>query len=284
MLITWHLAIDKYSPESPDHLALPSDSNCSSLARTSVPATLVTLLHPTSEAKLLHAVTGCLRNLSVCKEARELLCSLFLPQACCELLLHLTSTSEHTVTPKLVATLRLVTQGQADECRGLGARPDMLACLVSISQFSLVPALAIETARLVASIVRYSEEPATLAACLQAEGCLPLLTSLLNSPHPQLVNEVVVVLAVACAASPPHPSLTSSLDLPFLAARLAATLRLATCPPEVKANVVRVVAALVSWGSEEVMEELRGGDGDLRGAVEQFDAQSDVARKVLQVL
>ena len=93
-----------------------------------------------------------------------------------------------------------------------------------------------------------------------------------------------MVLAVACAASPPHPSLTSSLDLPFLAARLAATLRLATCPPEVKANVVRVVAALVSWGSEEVMEELRGGDGDLRGAVEQFDAQSDVARKVLQVL
>ena len=94
----------------------------------------------------------------------------------------------------------------------------------------------------------------------------------------------MVVLAVACAASPPHPTLTTSLDLPFLAARLASTLRLATCPPEVKANVVRVVAALVAWGREEVLEELRGGEGDLRGAVEQFDAQSEVARRVLEVL
>ena len=132
--------------------------------------------------QVLHAVTGCLRNLAVCKAARESLCSLFLPQVsrlevvlCCyshsiatqpyswilsssllscngralviiiilvlllllilmirmlsqqqsschppppphaqaasELLLHLSSTSNHTVTPKLIAALRLVTQG-----------------------------------------------------------------------------------------------------------------------------------------------------------------------------
>ena len=30
--------------------------------------------------QVLHAVTGCLRNLAVCKAARESLCSLFLPQ------------------------------------------------------------------------------------------------------------------------------------------------------------------------------------------------------------
>ena len=148
----------------------------------------------------------------MCREARELLCSLFLPQvhlhlhtrtpahlhtrtctsqACCELLLHLSSTSEHTVTPKLVGTLRLVTQGLAGECRALGARwatrlpppptstkspekastchpaprPDLLACLVSISQFSLVPALAIETARLLASIVRWCTSAPSYCSC-----------------------------------------------------------------------------------------------------------------------
>ena len=96
------------------------------------------------------------------------------------------STSNHTVTPKLVAALRLVTQGEKAACKQLGQRQDLLACLVSISQFSLVPALAIETARLVASIVRHAEDAATLAFCIQQQGCLPLISSLLNSPHPQV--------------------------------------------------------------------------------------------------
>ena len=150
-------------------------------------------------------------------------------QAAAELLLHLSSTSNHTVTPKLVATLRLVTQGEKAACKQLGQRQDLLACLVSISQFSLVPALAIETARLLASIVRHAEDAATLAFCIQEQGCLALISSLLNSPHPQvftcrqsqnnltqpsvimesdqlslpqLINEAVVVLALACSSSP----------------------------------------------------------------------------------
>ena len=102
------------------------------------------------------------------------------------MLLHFASTSNHTVTPKLVAALRLVTQGEKAACKQLGQRQDLLACLVSISQFSLVPALAIETARLIASIVRHAEDAATLAFCIQQQGCLALISSLLNSPHPQV--------------------------------------------------------------------------------------------------
>ena len=133
------------------------------------------------------------------------------------------------MTPKLVAALRLVTQGEKAACKQLGQRQDLLACLVSISQFSLVPALAIETARLIASIVRHAEDAATLAFCIQQQGCLALISSLLNSPHPQvplnfsllhlfsqlwlsdlsdlrssyqLINEAVVVLVLACSSSP----------------------------------------------------------------------------------
>jgi len=255
-----------------------NDDNCGIVAATSVPATLVTLLHPESDAKVLHAVTGCLRNLAVCRAARESLCSLFLPQAVVELLLHLASTSNHTVTPKLVAALRLVTQGEKAACKQLGQRQDLLACLVSISQFSLVPALAIETARLIASIVRHAEDAATLAFCIQQQGCLPLISSLLNSPHPQLINEAVVVLVLACSSSPKDPSL-SALDIAFLSSRLAATLSLPTCPPEIKSNIVRLVSSLVNW-EEDVVAVLRG-DGELKTAIQQFDSQSDVALGVL---
>lgn len=262
-----------------------SDSNCSLLVSSStVPATLVTLLHPDSDTKLLHAVVGCLRNLSVCKPARDLLCSLFLPQACSQLLLHLSASSDHTVTPKLVATLRLVTQGEGAACRQLGGNRDLLNCLVSISKFSLVPALAIETARLVASLVRYSEDATTLAHCIEAEGCLPLLTSLLNSPHPQLINEVLVVLNIASASSPRHPSLLApGLDMPCLASRLAATLLLPHCPAEIKSNAVLLLHNLLQWQEESVLAVLRAEAG-LKEAVQGFDCQSAVARDVISQL
>jgi hypothetical protein len=95
---------------------------------------------------------------------------------------------------------------------------------------------------------------------------------------------VLVVLTVAAAARPPHPALAAGLDLDFIGSRLAATLRLAACPPEVKANVVQLVWNLLLWEGEAVLEAFRGVEGGLREAVEAFDSQSDVARSVLEKL
>jgi len=240
-----------------------SDSACSELALSNsmVPATLVTLLHPDSDPKLLHAVVGCLRNLSVCGAARELLCSLFLPQACTQLLLHLGVNNQHTVTPKLVGTLRLVTQGDRSACSELGSNKDLLACLVRISQFSLVPALAIETARLMASIVRYSEDVNILVSCLEVEGSLYLLTSLLNSPHPQLINEVLVVLNIGCATNPAPPSLVQQLDLSFIFLKITSTLNMASCPPQIKANALLLAHTLLLWPGERPIQAARATEG-----------------------
>ena len=157
--------------------------------------------------------------------------------------------------------------------------------------------------------LRYSEDPTTLAHCLEAEGCLPLLTSLLTSPHPQLINEVklmtphlflqeltqvLVVLNIASAASPPHPSLAPGLDLASLASRLAATLLLPSCPQEIKSNAVLLLHNLLQWQvrssweksrelflqDDSVLSVLRAEEG-LKEAVQGFDCQSAVARAVL---
>ena len=60
--------------------------------------------------KVLHAVVGCLRNLSVCAAARDQLVQLGLVEASCQLVVALSTGTDHTVTPKLLNTLRLVTQ------------------------------------------------------------------------------------------------------------------------------------------------------------------------------
>ena len=93
----------------------------------------------------------------------------------------------------------------------------------------------------------------------------------------------------------------ASLDLPFISSRLAETLSLPACPPEIKSNIVRIienilncdhnlskhsqvrlVSSLVTW-EEEAVAVLRG-DGRLKSAIEDFDSQSDVALGVLAKL
>ena len=107
------------SPPSPHHLATAalvagnmatSDSSVLQLLDTAIPGLLITHVRPGSPAKVLHAAIGCLRNLAVCPAARDKLSQLGLVEASCQLLVSLSSGTDHTVTPKLLSTLRLVTQ------------------------------------------------------------------------------------------------------------------------------------------------------------------------------
>jgi hypothetical protein len=259
-----------------------TDSACTHLvSSTTVPATLVTLLEPSSPPEVLHGVVGCLRNLSVCQSARELLLGLFLPQACVQLLLHLENQSNHTVTPKLVATLRLVTQGNSPVCCSLGQDPHLLPCLARIGKLSIVPGLTIEVARLACSLVRYSNEFSVICNALDS-NCLPLITSLLNSSHPQLLNEVIVFLNFAAAHRPPHPQLVEQLDLPFLTSRLGVTLDLQDCPKEIKVNVLTLISNLLEWKLTGVTDALK--ESNIRQCIERFDCETSVSKSILEQL
>jgi hypothetical protein len=116
------------------------------------------LLSPSSPHKLLHAVIGCLRNLLVCQDAREQLIGLFLPEASCQLLQHLSPGSVHTVTLKLLSTVRLVTKAGQASCDRIGRDWTLVQGIVKIAQSSIVPALDIEATRLQSSIISYSKD------------------------------------------------------------------------------------------------------------------------------
>jgi len=260
-----------------------TDENCLHILSTTIPPVLVTLLSPTSPHKLLHAIIGCLRNLSVCQQAREQLIGLFLPEASCQLLLHFSSGSDHTVTPKLLSTLRLVTQGDEQSCKRIGRDGELLQGLVKIAQISIVPALNIETTRLLSSIVRYAKDSAVVENIVDND-VTPLLLGLLNSPHPQLINEMLVALNLAAANRPPNAKLVEQIDAEFLAAKLADILEMENCPKEIKCNAVTLAYNILEWKLTSITENFT--NSNLKEAILDFnpESESDMSRKVLELL
>jgi len=278
------------SQPSPHHTATAAliygnfcttDTSCLQLLSTTIPPVLVTLLAPSSPHKLLHAVIGCLRNLSVCQAAREQLISLFLPEASCQLLLHLSGGSDHTVTPKLLSTLRLVTQGDQASSAKIGRDKDLLRGIVKIAQISIVPALNIEATRLLSSITRYSKDANTVENVIECDAT-PLLLGLLNSPHPQLINEMLVALNLGAANRPPFAKLVEQIDSEFLASKVVDILQMENCPKEIKCNAVTLAYNILEWDLTSIKEHFT--DSNLKQAILMFDpeTESEMSKNVLQ--
>merc|ERR1719397_1462593 len=118
---------------------------------------------------------------------------------------------DHTVTPKLMSTLRLVSQDCADTSLTLGTNTELLTGLVSVGKVSIVPGLNIEATRLLSSVLRYSRHPEVSQLMLEL-GALPLLLGLLNSPHSQLINEMLVALNLMTAARPPRQEVVENIE------------------------------------------------------------------------
>jgi len=287
-----HTAVTSWftSQPSPHHTATAAliygnfcttDASCLQLLSTTIPPVLVTLLAPSSPHKLLHAVIGCLRNLSVCQAAREQLIGLFLPEASCQLLLHLSCGTDHTVTPKLLSTLRLVTQGDQSSSAKIGRDKDLLRGIVKIAQISIVPALNIEATRLLSSIARYSKDTNTVENVIECEAT-PLLLGLLNSPHPQLINEMLVALNIGAANRPPFAKLVEQIDSEFLAPKVVDILQMQNCPKEIKHNAVTLAYNILEWNFTSI--KVHFTNSNLKQAILIFDpdTESEMSNNVLQ--
>jgi len=287
-----HTAVTAWftSQPSPHHTATAAliygnfcttDESCLQLLSTTIPPVLVTLLSPSSPHKLLHAVIGCLRNLSVCQAAREQLIGLFLPEASCQLLVHLSSGSDHTVTPKLLSTVRLVTQGDQASCARIGRDLALVQGIVKIAQISIVPALNIEATRLLSSILRYSKDNIVVENALTADAT-PLLQGLLNSPHPQLINEMLVALNLAAANRPPNAKLVEQIDSEFLASKIVEIIEMENCPKEIKSNAVTLVHNILEWNFTGVKDNFI--NSNLKDTILNFDSESEMSKSILNHL
>jgi len=258
-----------------------TDECCLQLLSTTIPPVLVTLLSPSSPHKLLHAVIGCLRNLSVCQAAREQLLGLFLPEASCQLLVHLSTGSDHTVTPKLLSTVRLVTQGDQSSCARIGRDLGLVQGIVKIAQISLVPALNIEATRLLSSVIRYSKDNTVVENTLTAD-VTPLLLGLLNSPHPQLINEMLVSLNLAAANRPPNAKLVEQIDSEFLASKIVDIIKMENCPKEIKSNAVTLVHNILEWNLTGITENFK--NSNMKETIANFDSDSEISKKISNLL
>eukprot|EP00092_Neocalanus_flemingeri_P016177 GFUD01017509.1.p1 GENE.GFUD01017509.1~~GFUD01017509.1.p1 ORF type:complete len:583 (-),score=156.21 GFUD01017509.1:109-1857(-) len=287
-----HTAVTAWftSQPSPHHTATAAliygnfcttDASCLQLLSTTIPPVLVTLLSPSSPHKLLHAVIGCLRNLSVCQAAREQLLGLFLPEASCQLLMHLSTGSDHTVTPKLLSTVRLVTQGDQTSCARIGRDLNLVQGIVKIGQHSLVPALNIEATRLLSSIIRYSKDNTVVENTIAAD-VTPLLLGLLNSPHPQLLNEMLVVLNLAAANRPPNAKLVEQIDSEFLASKIVDIIKMEDCPKEIKSNAVTLVNNILEWNMTEMKDNFV--NSNLKDTIFNFDSESELSKNISRLL
>merc|ERR550539_469199 len=245
------------SPPSPHHLATAalltgnistSSPACLEVMETSAPANVLLHLNTENKGKVLHAVLGCLRNLAVCQPARQRLLQLSLAEKAGELLVTLSSGQDQTVTAKLMSTLRLVSQDSQETCRQLGSNTDLVTGTVKIGGVSVVPGLNIEASRLLSSLLRYSKDPEVSDVMIQA-GAVPLLLGLLNSPHSQLINEMLVALNLLTAVRPPSRGLVENIDPAFLAGKVLEILQMeeTKCPKEVKFNAISLVNSVLQW-------------------------------------
>ena len=119
----------------------------------------------------------------------------------------------------------------------------------------MVPGLNIEATRLLSSLLRYSKDPVVSGVMIEA-GAVPLLLGLLNSPHSQLINEMLVALNLLTAVRPPSADLVENIDPAFLAGKMLEVLQMeeAKCPKEVKYNAVSLVNSVLQWRIQGVSD------------------------------
>ena len=151
-----------------------------------------------------------------------------------------------------------VFQGKSEPCRNLGNNVEIVQAIVKIGQHSLVPSLNIESSRLLSSLLRYSKDQ-EVVRILATEKVTPLLLTLLNSPHSQLLNETLVALCLLVAPLPPIPDVVEAIDAEFLSMKILEILSLeeAQCPKEVKYNAISLVFNILKWNLTSISEQFK---------------------------
>jgi len=198
--------------------------------------------------RLLHGLLGCLRNFCVNPKVREQLATRGLHSRLLELSArHLGNTASLL---KIVCILRLLVQSSSEVAGEVGGHNSFVANLVNIltgdrstTSFSAaLGQLTVESARLFSSLITATKSR-ELSGKLLELGVVPVLLSLLSSPHPVLVNQGVLPLCLASSFHPAHPKLCEAMNsLTF--DRLATVLDNAAMPGEIKENVIKLLLSL----------------------------------------
>ncbi|MEE6516526.1 hypothetical protein FKM82_026066 [Ascaphus truei] len=183
---------------------------------------------------------------------------------------------------KLLGTLRMLTDGQADTARMLGQDPKLLTRLVQWCEAKDHVGVRGEANRLLASLLRHSKSQDVVTAVQQAAG-VKHLVSMTTSPHAIMQNEALVALAIASAIN--LDIVEKDFQESELVLILHKVLEDESMGPEVKYNSMGLLCSLL--GSDELRREME--EVHLQETLEKLHghSNSNVAKQanaVLQIL
>ena len=123
-----------------------------------------------------------------------------------------------------------------------------------------------------------------MGVLLVEAGGVPLLLGLLNSPHSQLINEMLVALTLLTAARPPLPALVENIDPEFLSVKIKEILLLEEekCPRPVKYNAISLVNSILQWDIPSIKEHF--SKAGLREEMEKFDQDLELVQQMKKLL
>nr|XP_021156612.1 rap1 GTPase-GDP dissociation stimulator 1-like [Columba livia] len=196
---------------------LLGDGNCVRMVQLGVIHQLLDLLEKhveSGDVSVQHAALSALRNLAIpviyCNKVQ------MLEESLAERIQALLRSEMPPVQFKLLETLRMLADGQADAAEILGQDPMLLNRLVQWCNANDHSGVRGEAHRLLASILRHNRSQEVVKAIQEAQG-VKHLVSMTTSKHTALQNEALDALAIASAIDlgifPLKPSICARLSI-----------------------------------------------------------------------
>ncbi|NXE48201.1 GDS1 protein, partial [Casuarius casuarius] len=219
--------------------------NCVRMVQVGVIHQLLDLLEKhveSGDVSVQHAALSALRNLAIPVVNKVQM----LEEGVAERIQALLRSEMPPVQFKLLGTLRMLADGQADAAEILGQDPMLLNRLVQWCDANDHAGVRGEANRLLASILRHNRSQEVVKAIQEAQG-VKHLVSMTTSEHVTMQNEALNALAIASAIN--LETLEESFKESQLVQSLHKLLRDENTSPEVKYNSMGLLCSLLNSGN-----------------------------------
>ncbi|KAK7086367.1 Rap1 GTPase-GDP dissociation stimulator 1 [Halocaridina rubra] len=251
-----------------------SDAHCIHMVQSGIAEKLLKVLssHNNGEGdiRLQHALLSALRNLSIARQNKPDL----VKQGALDVLLPMaTSIETFPVVFKLLATLRMIIDGQAEAALKVGSNGEVIKRLVGWCGTVDHPGVQGESSRLLAWTIKNCDGDSSVITSLVTAGCVAPLVLMLGSEHAVMVNEAALALVLIFAKEVKKDMVENTKlteVLPFV-------LNNPNLPAEILANVMSMMTALSA--NEEAFELLK--NEAIKAAIEKHASHENDQVKTL---
>ncbi|XP_077206936.1 rap1 GTPase-GDP dissociation stimulator 1-like isoform X4 [Paroedura picta] len=258
---------------------LLGDGNCVRMVQLGVVHQLLDLLEQhveSGDVSVQHAALSALRNLAI-PVANKIQ---MLEEGVGKRIQMLLRSEMPPVQFKLLGTLRMLIDGQAEAAEEMGQDPTLLNRLAQWCGSKDHAGVCGEANRLLASLLRHSRSPQEVVKAIQEAQGVKHLVSMATSEHVIMQNEALIALAIASAIS--LENIKEAFKEAQLVQNIHKLLQSESTGPEVKYNAIGLLCSLLS--SAELREEAE--EDQLTSTLEALCGHSNdnVAKQALMAL